>query len=682
MPIRPGKDRIVAMNLQHLNDPQQQAVKTIDRPCLVLAGAGSGKTRVITQKIAWLIRNGGYEASRIRAVTFTNKAAKEMKQRATELLGKKESKGLRISTFHTLGLNILQKEFKHLGYRKGFSILDARDAEDCIAELQHKDSPEPELIKQTLNQISRWKNEFMTAEQAYHAAEDSLQQHHARVYLAYEEQLKACNAVDFDDLIMQPVLLFRQNEEVLDVWRDRIHYLLIDEYQDTNGAQYELIKLLCQIRHKLTVVGDDDQSIYAWRGARPENIQQLQLDFRDLQVIKLEQNYRSTTRILRTANQVISNNPHLFEKKLWTATGEGNFIRVLPCKNEQDEAQQVVVDIISKHFQNGDPHNDFAILYRGNHQSRIYEKMLREHSVPYQITGGTAFFERSEIKDLTAYLRIIANPDDDRALLRIINTPRREIGASTLKVLGEYASWRHASLNAVMHEAALEQKLSRKGWYSLQRFSDWLDEKRRQAEQADAMSLTRELVNDLHYSDWLRNTSSSQKQADARMENVEELISWIGNLQKLQDEPTLDNVVTQLTLMSILENNDDKNAAKGVQLMTLHAAKGLEFPHVYLVGFEEDSIPHFQCQDEHGIQEERRLAYVGITRAERNLTISYAQTRQKYGEVIQCDPSRFLNEMPPSDLEGAEFGDQNLTPEQKKEKGMDHLSSLKALLSN
>jgi len=668
------------MNLQHLNEPQRRAVKTVEQPCLVLAGAGSGKTRVITQKIAWLIREAGYAPEKIRAVTFTNKAAREMKQRAGELLGKSEARGLRISTFHTLGLDILRREHGRLGYRKGFSILDARDAEDCIAELQHKDDPEPELIKQTLWQISRWKNDFVTPEQALEQAADTLEQHHARVYLAYRDQLQACNAVDFDDLIMLPVLLFRQHPEVLDQWRERIHYLLVDEYQDTNASQYELIKLLCAIRQKLTVVGDDDQSIYAWRGARPENIRLLQQDFPTLQVIKLEQNYRSTSRILRVANQVIGNNPHLFDKKLWSAAGDGDFIRVLPCKNDQDEAQQVVIDIIGKHFQ-GEPWKHFAILYRGNHQSRLYEKMLREHSVPYQITGGTAFFERSEIKDLTAYLRIIANPEDDRALLRIINTPRREIGATTLKALGEYAAWRHQNLGNVLHEHGLEQKLSRKGWISLQRFADWLEEKRRQAEELDAMSLTRRIIEELDYEDWLRNTSSSPKQAESRMANVEELISWIGNLQKQQEEPTLSAVVTQLTLMSILENSDDDKTADSVQLMTLHAAKGLEFPHVYLVGFEEDSIPHFQCQDEDGIQEERRLAYVGITRAERNLTISYAQTRQKYGELIQCEPSRFIREMPAGDLEGAEHSSETLSAEEKKQRGMSHLESLKAMLA-
>jgi ATP-dependent DNA helicase Rep len=669
------------MNLQHLNAPQREAVKTVTTPCLVLAGAGSGKTRVITQKIAWLIRQEGYPAHKIRAVTFTNKAAREMKERASGLLSAKEAKGLRISTFHTMGLNILQQQYADLGYRKGFSILDARDSLDLLAEIQHKDDPEPDLLKQTQHRISAWKNEFIAPDQALASAEDTLETHAARVYQAYQQQLKAFNAVDFDDLIMLPVTLFRERSDILNTWQDRIHYLLVDEYQDTNTSQYELIKLLCQVRQNLTVVGDDDQSIYAWRGARPENIQRLQQDFRALKVVKLEQNYRSTSRILKVANHVIANNPHLFDKKLWSAAGDGDYIRILPCKSDQDEAEKVVFDIISQHFQNNTPWADFAILYRGNHQSRIYEKVLREHSVPYRINGGTAFFERSEIKDITAYLRFIANPEDDRALLRIINTPRREIGAGTVQALGEYAAWRHSPLGAVLHETGLEQKLSRKGHYALQRFVDWLDEMRLKAEQLDAMALTRALVSELHYADWLRSTSTSAKQAESRMANVEELISWIGNLQKQQDEPSLDKLVSQLTLMSILENSEDDKAGDSVQLMTLHAAKGLEFPHVYLVGFEEDNIPHFQCQDEAGVQEERRLAYVGITRAERVLNISYAKTRQKYGEVIQCEPSRFLTEMPDEDLEGAEHTASKRSPEEQKSHGMDQLAGLKAMLS-
>jgi len=682
MSLFSAHDRIRRMNLQHLNQPQRDAVQTIQQPCLVLAGAGSGKTRVITQKIAWLIRQHGLRADRIRAVTFTNKAAREMRQRASDLLSREESKGLKISTFHTLGLGILQRQYAELGYRKGFTIMDSRDVEDCLAELQHKDDPEPELVKQTRHVISNWKNDFVSPEQALAQADDALHHHHARVYLAYQEHIRACNAVDFDDLIMLPVMLFRDHPDILDHWRERVHYLLVDEYQDTNTSQYELIRLLCAVRQKLTVVGDDDQSIYAWRGARPENINRLSDDFPSLKVVKLEQNYRSSGRILKVANQLIAHNPHLFDKNLWSAAGQGEHIRVLPCKNDQDETRQVVVDIIGKHFQNNACYDQFAILYRGNHQSRLYEKALRENSVPYQVTGGTAFFERSEIKDLTAYLRIIANPDDDRALLRIINTPRREIGASTIQAIGQYAAWRHKGISSILHEAGLEEKLARKAWYRVQGFSNWLDEKRRDAEHLDCMALTRQIIQQLDYADWLRSTSNSQKQADARLENVEELISWIGNLQKNRDDDSLPSIVSQLTLMSILENSDDKQQAGGVNLMTLHAAKGLEFPYVYLVGFEEDSIPHAQCQDDAGIEEERRLAYVGITRAEKNLTLSYAQTRQKYGEVIQCDPSRFLSEMPPEELEGADFGGPKLSAAEKKSRGLEHLAGLQDLLSN
>ena len=670
------------MNLQHFNQPQQDAILCIDRPCLVLAGAGSGKTRVITQKIAHLIHQAGYESKRIRAVTFTNKAAREMKLRASSLLGKNESRGLKITTFHTLGLNILQQDYFQLGYRKGFSIFDGKDVEATLTELQHKTDPEAELIKQTQYQISRWKNDFLNPDLAMAQADTPVLQHHAKIYAVYQQQLLACNAMDFDDLIMLPVVLFRANQEVLNKWQDRIHYLLVDEYQDTNHSQYEMIRLLCQHRQRLTVVGDDDQSIYAWRGANPQNIHQLQHDFGDLQIIKLEQNYRSSSRILRAANQLISNNPHLIDKKLWSAAGEGEFIRVLPCKNTENEAEQVTIDLIGRHFQTGDSYRNFAILYRGNHQSRVYEKVLRDHSIPYQITGGTAFFERVEIKDLTAYLRIICNPDDDQALLRIINTPRRNIGASTLKKLGEYAASRHASLSSVLNDIGLQQQLSHKGKISLQRFAGWLDEMRFEAEQMSPMEFTRKLIKQLDYQDWISDTSNSPKQAESRMENVEELVSWIGNLQKNITDPTLGKLSSQLTLMSILQNNDEKNDSESVQLMTLHAAKGLEFAHVYIVGFEEDSLPHHQCQDDENLQEERRLAYVGITRAEKTLTLSYAKIRQRYGETSQCEASRFLTELPAEDLEGAEFSNANLSQDEKKQKGMDHLADLKSLLSN
>ena len=667
------------MNLQDLNQPQQQAVKCIDRPCLVLAGAGSGKTGVITRKIAWLIQQG-YAAQHICAVTFTNKAAREMRQRVTRLMDRKTTKGLKISTFHSLGQRILIHESHRLGYRRGFSIMDTRDVETCLDGLAHRLEQDTDYIRQTMYQIGRWKNDFIAPAAAADAADTPLLQAQAHLYDEYQQHLLACNSMDFDDLIMLPVQLFRNHAQVLNNWQDRIRYLLIDEYQDTNTSQYEMVKALCGIRQKLTVVGDDDQSIYAWRGARPENLQRLQQDFAALEVIKLEQNYRSTSRILGAANQLIANNQHLYDKKLWSASGAGDLIRVFPCKNAEDEANRVVVDILSKRFQENTPCSQFAILYRSNFQSRNYEKALRDHSIPYQVAGGNAFFERREIKDIMAYLRLLTNPDDDQALLRIINVPRREIGATSIKALATYAGSRKRSLDIAMRELGLLESLNNRARVRIQEFIELIAELRLQAQQDDAMGLCRTLVSKIDYADWLSETCTSSKQAEAAMENVMELISWIGNLQKDRDDKSLDAVVAHLSLMSILENEEDQKPQDAVQLMTIHAAKGLEFEHVYLVGFEEDSLPHHQSQDADSIEEERRLAYVGITRAASNLTLSYAKTRQKFGDMLQCEVSRFLYELPEADLEGAEHTLSKLSDSERHQRGLDTFADLKALL--
>jgi ATP-dependent DNA helicase Rep len=669
------------LNLQDLNQPQRQAVKCIDRPCLVLAGAGSGKTGVITRKIAWLIQQG-YAAQHISAVTFTNKAAREMRQRVTRLIDRKVARGLRISTFHSLGQRILIHESHRLGYRRGFSIMDSRDVENCLGGLAHRLEQDSDYIRQTMYQISRWKNDFVAPAAAAANADTPLMQTQARLYEAYQQHLQACNSMDFDDLIMLPVQLFRDHAEVLNNWQDRIRYLLIDEYQDTNTSQYEMVKALCSIRQKLTVVGDDDQSIYAWRGARPENLQRLQQDFTALEVIKLEQNYRSSSRILGAANQLIANNRHLYDKKLWSASGAGDLIRVFPCKNAEDEANRVVVDILSKRFQENTPCSQFAILYRSNFQSRNYEKALRDHSIPYQVAGGNAFFERREIKDILAYLRLLTNPDDDQALLRIINVPRREIGATSIKAMATYAGARKRSLDVAMGELGLLESLSNRARARIQEFIELISQLRLQARQDDAMSLCRTLVSKIDYADWLSETSTSSKQAEAAMENVMELISWIGNLQKDRNDKSLDAVVAHLSLMSILENDEDQKSQDAVQLMTIHAAKGLEFEHVYLAAFEEDSLPHHQSQDADGIEEERRLAYVGITRAASNLTLSYAKTRQKFGEMQQCEVSRFLYELPEADLEGAEHTLSKLSDSEKHQRGLDTFADLKALLGS
>ncbi len=645
----------------------------------MLAGAGSGKTGVITRKIAWLI-DSGYSPQQVYAVTFTNKAAREMKTRVGRLLGREKTRGLRISTFHSLGQRILQQESHHLGYRRGFSIMDARDVENCLAELAHRSFADADQVKQAMYRISRWKNDFVAPATALAQADDPLEQAQARLYEAYQQQLLACNAMDFDDLIMLPVQLFREDEEALNRWQDRIRYLLIDEYQDTNTSQYELIRLLCGLRRKLTVVGDDDQSIYAWRGARPENLERLQQDFPTLSVIKLEQNYRSSRRILDAANHLIANNSHIYAKKLWSAAGCGEKIRVFPCKNAEDEANRLAVDILSRRFQENTPLREFAILYRSNFQSRNYEKALRDHSIPYQVTGGSAFFERREIKDIMAYLRLIVNPDDDQALLRIINVPRREIGAATIKSLAEYARARTRSLDAAMRELGFAESVSHRVRVRLQGFIDLLDELRHRAEQEDALAACRAVIAKTEYAEWLDETSSSPKQAQAAMENITELASWIGNLQRDRDDQSLHAILAHLSLMSMLENNEDRQQQDAVQLMTIHAAKGLEFEHVYLAGFEEDSLPHHQSRDEAGIEEERRLAYVGITRAAKSLALSYAKSRQKFGELQQCEPSRFLYELPEAELEGAEHTLSQLSEEEKHQRGLDTFADLKALL--
>ncbi len=669
------------MNLKDLNQPQREAVKCIDRPCLVLAGAGSGKTGVITRKIAWLIEHG-FAAQHVFAVTFTNKAAREMKQRVARLLGGKTTRGLKISTFHSLGQRILLQEAHSLGYRRGFSIMDARDVETCLAEIAHRSVQDADYAKQAMYQISHWKNDFIDPATALAAADTPLLENQARLYSEYQQHLLACNSMDFDDLIMLPVTIFRRDPAILNSWQDRVRYLLVDEYQDTNTSQYEMIKLLCGLRQKLTVVGDDDQSIYAWRGARPENLQRLQQDFPTMEVIKLEQNYRSTSRILEAANQLIANNHHLFQKKLWSASGPGDLIRVFPCKNAEDEANRVVVDILSKRFQENTPCRDFAILYRSNFQSRNYEKALRDHSIPYQITGGNAFFDRREIKDIMAYLRLLSNPVDDQALLRIINVPRREIGATTIKSLATWAGSRKRSLDSAMQELGLLESLNNRARIRLKGFSDLIDELRHHAQHEDAMTLCKTLIQRLDYAEWLEETCSSGKQAEAAMENVMELVSWIGNLQKERDDQSLDAIVSHLSLMSILENDADEQQQDAVQLMTIHASKGLEFENVYLVGFEEDSLPHHQSQDADSIEEERRLAYVGITRAASSLSLSYAKTRQKFGELLQCEASRFLYELPESDLEGAEHTTSKLSEDERHQRGLDTFADLKALLGS
>ncbi len=668
-----------------LNPSQDEAVKYVSGPCLVLAGAGSGKTRVITNKIAYLVQQCGYKARNIAAVTFTNKAAREMKERVGQTLGKAESKGLMVSTFHTLGLNIIKREYKQLGLKAGFSLFDDQDQMALLKELTEQQlDGDKDLLRQLLSTISNWKNDMLSPDQAKAMAKGEQQQLFVFCFEMYQKQMKAYNALDFDDLILMPVMLLKTNQEVRERWQNRIRYLLVDEYQDTNTSQYELVKLLVGQRERLTVVGDDDQSIYSWRGAKPQNLVLLGQDYPNLRLIKLEQNYRSTSRILRAANILIANNPHVYEKSLFSEIPDGEKLKVLLAKNEEHEAERVTGELIAHKFLNRTHYRDYAILYRGNHQSRLIEKSLMQNRVPYKISGGTSFFARAEIKDIMGYLRVLVNPDDDNAFLRIVNTPRREIGPVTLEKLGSYANMRGKSLFESSFEIGLEQHLTGRGLETLRRFTHWLVKISDQAERGNTVEAVRSLVRDIHYEDWLYETSSSPKAAEMRMKNVSDLYSWIvADLEGDnydQEEKTLKEVVQRLTLRDMMERGEEDDDTDAVQLMTLHASKGLEFPYVYLMGSEEGILPHQTSIDEENVEEERRLMYVGITRAQRELTFTMCKERRQFGELIKPTQSRFLDELPFDDVEW-EMTKKPVSQEERMAKGQAHIANLKAMFN-
>lgn len=665
-----------------LNSSQQQAVEYVSGPCLVLAGAGSGKTRVIINKIAYLIQVKGYQPKHIYAVTFTNKAAREMKERIMQTLGRKETRGLKISTFHTLGLDIIRKEHKQLGIKSNFSLFDDQDQFALLKELTEQwFDGDKDQINQLRSTISNWKNDLVDATIAMAKAQGKKEQLFAHCYQLYEQQQKACGILDFDDLILLPTLLLKQNEDVREKWQNRVRYLLVDEYQDTNTSQYELIKLLVGYKAKFTVVGDDDQSIYSWRGARPQNLVLLNEDFPNLNVIKLEQNYRSSGRILKAANILIENNPHIFSKKLHSELGYGEALNVITANNEEDEAEKVINDLIGHRFANSSHYGDYAILYRGNHQSRLFEKMLMQNRIPYKISGSTSFFSRIEIKDLMAYLRLLVNLDDDNAFIRVINTPKREIGPATLQKLGQLAEQKSLSLFKAAFDIDLTELLPPKRLESLQKFVYWFKQLVDNAEK-EPMAAVYELINGIDYESWLYETSPSPAAAQMRMKNVEQLLSWLDDMLKgddIDDASTLEQAVMRFTLRDMLERNENEDEQDEVQLMTLHASKGLEFPYVYLIGMAEGLLPHQVSIDEDNIEEERRLAYVGITRAQQQLTFSYSTERRQYGDVSYLEPSRFLFELPQDDLN---WGiKKQSTAEQRLEQGKNRLAMIKAQLA-
>lgn len=667
--------------MSRLNPRQQEAVNYVGGPLLVLAGAGSGKTSVITRKIAYLVQQCGIRAQHIVAVTFTNKAAREMKERVSSLLRGAEGRGLTVSTFHNLGLNIIRKEHARLGYKPGFSIFDETDIKALLSDIMQKEYSGDDGVDEIKNCIGNWKNDLVLPEEALANARNPKEQTAAIVYLHYQRTLKAYNAVDFDDLILLPVKLFQDNPDILEKWQYRVRYMLVDEYQDTNASQYLLVKLLVQHRAQFTVVGDDDQSIYAWRGARPENLMQLKEDFPSLKVVMLEQNYRSTSRILKCANVLIANNPHVFEKQLWSEMGVGDPIRVIRCRNEDAEAERIAMEILTLHLRTQRPYSDFAILYRGNHQAKLMELKLQHHQIPYRLSGGTSFFGRQEVKDLMSYFRLLVNPDDDNAFLRVINVPRREIGSTTLEKLGNYATERKISMYAAADEIGLAEHLDSRYTERLQRFKRFMDKIRQQCAESDPIAALRSMVMDIDYENWIRQNASSDKVADFRMGNVWFLVDALKNTLERDEEGgmTIEEAIAKLVLRDMLERQqEEEEGAEGVQMMTLHASKGLEFPYVFIMGVEEDILPHRSSIEADTIEEERRLAYVGITRARQNLAMTFAAKRKQYGEIIDCSPSRFLDELPPEDLEWEGMDD---TPtEVKAVRGNTALADIRAML--
>ncbi|MCA0176624.1 MAG: UvrD-helicase domain-containing protein [Proteobacteria bacterium] len=639
------------LDAQTMNAAQMAAVHHLDGPCLVLAGAGSGKTRVITYKIARLLQTG-LAPARVAAITFTNKAAQEMRERAKTLVGPRGAKDLAIATFHALGVRLLREDGQALGLKPNFSILDADDVLGVLREAGA--CTDNALARQWQWAISGWKNQGLASPAAQAVAENDVQRQAARVMAAYEERLAAYQAVDFDDLITLPLKLLREHAEVRAKWQRQFGHVLVDEYQDTNAVQYELLKLLVGETARFTAVGDDDQSIYGWRGATLDNLRRLPQDFPALKVIPLEQNYRSTSAILRAANAVIARNPKLFEKTLWSDLGEGEPVQVLVCDGEEHEAERAVARIQALRGQDGRlTWKDFAVLYRTNFQAKVFEQKLRTAQIPYQVSGGQSFFDRTEIKDLCAWLRLLVNQNDDPAFLRAVTTPKRGIGHTTLGKLGEFAAQWKSSLYDALFAQSLPAVLGGKALAGLHEFGRSVADLEYRARHAVGGEAARALLlawlTDIGYEQHLFDSADTERQASARWANVLDFVDWITRRCAGDDErdpqSVLDVAQTISVILSLAERGGEQDV---VTLTTLHAAKGLEWPHVVLAGCNEGVLP-FKSDDEQmtpeRLEEERRLMYVGITRAQRSLVVTTLRRRKKGRETVAGIPSRFIAEM-------------------------------------
>ena len=637
------------MDLSHLNPQQRQAVTSTKGPILVLAGAGSGKTRVIIQRIAWLIQVEHVLPAEILAVTFTNKAAREMQERLKDEL-RGQQKGVQLSTFHSLGVQLLREHIDQLGYRSNFVIYDTQDQQSVIKGIiEDHDLEDSGLIdaKGVHYEIGQAKNRGLGPDHFLQQRESTRSTQVGQVFAEYQRVLKGCNAIDFDDILLLTLKLFEEHSEAMEPIRERYHYLMVDEYQDTNRVQYQLMCHLCQRHRNLCVVGDDDQSIYGWRGADIRNILDFERDFPEAKIIRLEQNYRSTPTILKAANQVISQNPQRMPKELWSQKPTGVPLEWIEGKDEAEELELVARRIKIQVLRHGRSHSDYAILFRSNFQSRLIEETLRDSGIPYQVIGGTSFYERKEVKDALAYLKVIHNHSDEVSLHRIINYPRRGIGKTSLIQANYYCQLLRKPLFEICKQARQHSRIPTEAAMSMESFAQMILRYRQLFQQEPLGEVLRELLSDVGLIRDLETQKIDPKTKEKRVGFVLELMRGLDRFVEQHPEKRLRDYLERVMLFT-QNDREEESVSNQVTLMTLHSSKGLEFPYVFLVGMAEGVFPNQRSLDESGEEEERRLCYVGITRAREELTLSMARRRKRYREEVLQTMSRFLNDIDPS----------------------------------
>jgi len=658
-----------------LNDPQRQAVTTTSGPLLILAGAGTGKTRVITFRIAYLVAQG-VDPAKIMAVTFTNKAANEMRERAAKMIEESAAKKITISTFHALCVRILRTDIERLGYKKNFTIYDDGDQLGLIKKIITRVSAKDEKLEPNVARslISKMKNAGLSA-----AEDDKTLM--AAVFARYQQDLKTLNAVDFDDLLLLTVKLLNEHADIRERWQSKYEYLMVDEFQDTNRLQLEMVTQLANARKNVAVVGDDDQSIYGWRGAEVSNILEFETHFPNPTVVKLEQNYRSTSCILNAANSLIKNNPRRRGKKLWSDGDSGDKVKIVIAPDDREEAQYVTNEIHQRHTMHSVPFENFAVLYRMNAQSRLIEENLRRMQIPYRLIGGKSFFDRREIKDLLCYANSLVNPDDDVSLLRIINTPARGISDSTVERAMEHSIHKHVSLFKALQDPEFTSQLSVRASTAIANFVTLLDsyETKLAEPLADASKVMYALLEEVKYFDDLGRSCKTQEEALNRETGVRQMLEDLSRYQERFDKG-LRGFLDEVMLDQEREKDKEEDKNKGVTLITLHAAKGLEYPHVFLLGLEEGLLPHDRSKLEGTVDEERRLLYVGITRAMKTLTMSHCHNRLKFGSTAPCTPSSFIKEIDPQYIENVDLRKLFNTPA-TEEAATANFAAMRAMLS-